>query len=967
MKTVFKSGKSKIYSLTFSGIFLIVIGLLLLTETHSASMNHKSEDLFSHALEKQAKEILDQMTLRQKIAQLFIIRANGEFLANDNRRFLNLKRLVEEHQVGGIIFFGGQLYNQAVLTNRLQEISPIPLWIAQDMEYGAAMRITDATRITPAMGVAATGNPHWAFEKGRITALEAKAVGVHQIYAPVVDVNNNPANPVINVRSFSEDPEIVSNYALAFIRGVQSQGLVATAKHFPGHGDTGTDSHLALPVIRHSMERMMETELIPFKRVIEAGVGSIMTAHIAFPNIGSDPRRPATLDSFFMTDLLQNELGFDGLIVTDALEMAGIANHYSPGNAAIEAIKAGADMILLSPDEMTAILQIERAVLRGELSEERINASVLKILRWKIDYGLFARPFTDIYKVSERVGTRHTQMVADEIARQSITLLRNRNSIIPVSPDRYPRVTLIAISNHRGGGTGAELHAAMSRFHPNVTLFNYDARTSQIELDEAINQARQASLVVIGSFLHLATGERLSFNREQQQFVNRVMSLNKPTALISFSSPYIVSEVPNADVHMLAWSMAGSQPEAAASALFGASAIDGRLPITIPGLYQRDSGISIPRAIIRRDTPESVGMSTVAMLEVDRIMNQSIADSVFPGGVVAVIRNGVLAWHEAYGYHDYDKRTLVRLNSIFDLASLTKPLATGLATMMLVEEGKLSLDDSVSKWFSEYASGDKARVTVEHLLRHTSGLPPFRTYIDKYKTRSAILNAIKNEPLLSVPGTTTTYSDLGYILLAEIIAQVSGMDFDQFLSRNIYGPLRMSDTGFNPSRRGNRVVSRTLPTEIDNTFRNKIIQAEVHDERAYFMGGVAGHAGLFSTARDLSVLMDMIMRGGNYSGRHFFHPSTLELFSQIDEKYNRALGFDLKSLDGFTTAGSLSSNNTFGHLGFTGTSFWIDPERNLAVVILTNRTYPQRGSSAGINRTRSSVMDAVIQAIIDEL
>lgn len=967
MTSALKKGSTKIYRITLSGAILILFSLLLLPPLNSKTNAPNTEDNFRDALEKQAQELLEQMTLRQKVAQLFIIRASGDFMADDNRRFLNLKRLVEEHQAGGIIFFGGQLYNQAVLTNRLQELSPIPLWIAQDMEYGAAMRITDATRITPAMGIAATGNPQWAFEKGRITALEAKAVGVHQIYAPVVDVNNNPANPVINVRSFSEDPEVVSNYALAFIRGVQSQGLVATAKHFPGHGDTNTDSHLALPVITHSLDRMRQTELIPFKRVIEAGVGSIMTAHIAFPNIGTNPRLPATLDSYFMTDLLQKELGFDGLIVTDALEMAGIANHFSPGDAAIRAVNAGADMILLSPDEMTAILQMERAVLRGELSEERINQSVLKILRWKIDYGLFARPFTDIYKISERVGTRHTQMIADEIARQSITLLRNRNNIVPIRPDRFPRVMVIAISNHRGGGTGAELLTAMNRYHPNITLFNYDSRTSQVELDEAINQARQASLVIIGSYLHLATGQRLSFDRPQQQFINRVMGLNKPTALVSFSSPYIVSEVPNADVHLLGWSMAGSQSEAVASALFGASDIDARLPITIPGMYARDSGISIPRSIIRRDTPETVGMSTVAMLEVDRIMNQAIADSIFPGGVVAVVRNGVLAWHEAYGYHTYDKRTNVSLNSIFDLASLTKPLATGIATMMLVEEGKISLNDRVSKWFPEYNSGDKSEVTIEHLLRHTSGLPPFRTYVDVHKTRSAILNAIKNEPLVNKPGTTTTYSDLGYILLAEIIAYVSGVEFDQYLARNVFGPMRLSDTGFKPSTRGNRVVNRTLPTETDNTFRNKTLRAEVHDERAYFMGGVAGHAGLFSTGRDLAVLMDMIMRGGNYAGRHFFHPSTLELFSRRDAAYTRALGFDLKSLNGFTTAGSLSSENTFGHLGFTGTSFWIDPERNLAVVILTNRTYPERGASTGINRTRASVMDAVIQAITDEL
>lgn len=967
MKSSFKNSPIKLYSIALSGVFTLLLILFSFPELNSNKGKIETKDAFRDALEKQASELLEQMTLRQKIAQLFIIRANGEYLAEDNRRFLNLKRLVEEHQVGGIIFFGGQLYNQAILTNKLQEISPVPLWIAQDMEYGAAMRITDATRITPAMGIAATGNTQWAFEKGRITALEARAVGVHQIYAPVVDVNNNPTNPVINVRSFSEDPEIVSNYALAFIRGVQSQGLVATAKHFPGHGDTDTDSHLSLPVIRHSMERMRQMELIPFKHVIDAGVGSIMTAHIDFPGIGSNPSVPATLDSYFMTDLLQNELGFEGLIVTDALEMAGIASHFSPGDAAIRAISAGADMILLSPDEITAILHIERAILRGELNEERINKSVLKILRWKIDYGLFQRPYSDIYKISERVGNLNSQSITDEIARQSITLLKNENNIIPIRPERFQRVLLIAISNHRGGGTGAELLSAMNRYHPNVSLFNYDARTSQIELDDAIRQASQSSLVIIGSYLHLATGQRLSFDSDQQKFISRVMELNKPTALVSFSSPYIVSEVPNADVHLLAWSMAGSQSEAVASALFGASSINGKLPITIPDLYTRNSGISINRSILRRDIPESAGMSTLRLLEIDRIMNQAIADSIFPGGVVAVVRSGQLIWNEAYGYHTYDKRAKVALNSIFDLASLTKPLAIGLATILLLEEGVISLDDKVSNWITEFNVSEKKQITIEHLLRHTSGLPPYRTYVDIYKSRSSILNAIKNEPLIDKPGNRTIYSDLGYILLGEIITKITGKKLDEYLANNIFVPLRLNDTGFNPSSRGNRVVNRTLPTEMDTTYRNKVLRAQVHDERAYYMGGVSGHAGLFSTARDLSILMDMIMQGGTYGGRHFFHRDTLDLFTRRDSIFPRALGFDLKSLDGFSTAGSMTSENTFGHLGFTGTSFWIDPKRDIAVIILTNRTYPHRGSSVGINRTRSAVMDTVIQSIINDI
>lgn len=963
-----KSSRSRIilFSVLVPGIILITTSISLFSfDSVFDKKQDRTEISWPEAL-NQADQILSGLTLRQKIGQLLVISAHGNYYANDHERLFQLRQMVDEHQVGGVIFFRGDIYNQAVLTNKLQEVSNIPLWIAQDMEYGAAMRVNESTRITPAMGVAATGDPRWAYEKGRITAIEARALGVHQVYAPVVDVNNNPANPVINVRSFSEDPETVSVFAEAFIRGVQEEGIMATAKHFPGHGDTGTDSHLALPVITHGYERLNSIELFPFRRTIDAGVKSIMSAHIAFPAIGTNPRLPATLDPRFITHILQDSLGFDGLIVTDALEMRGIANHFSPGEAVIAALNAGNDVMLLSPDELTAINEIERAVHSGRLEESRIDHSVRKILAYKIEHGLMDHKLVDVSAISSNVNIRAHQAIADEIARQSITLLRNRGDVLPIRPERYPRIMFIAISNHESGTTGRDFNRAMGTYHPGISFFNYDSRTSDRELDEMIASARQANLVIIGSYLHLATGARLSFNNTQRQFINRINALGKPTALVSFSSPYIVTEMPNADVHLLAWSMAGSQPDAAASALFGASEIQGRLPITIPGHYVRNHGITVPKIILRNDIPESVGLSAASLRNIDNIMNRAVADSVFPGGVVAVVRNGVLAYNRPFGYVNYDNLERVTATSMYDLASLTKPLATALSVMMLVDEGKLRLYMPVSNFFPEFRSGDRAGVTIEHLLAHTSGLPAFRTYVDTHKTRGALLNAIKNEPLLNKPGTTILYSDLGYILLGEIVAQVSGLSFDEYLSRNLFGPLRLHSTMFNPASRGARIRNRTVPTEIDTVFRNKAMRGEVHDERAYYLGGVAGHAGLFSTTGNLAVLMDLIMQGGAYGGREYIKPETMALFTERKAGHTRALGFDLKSLDGFTTAGSLSSDNTFGHLGFTGTSFWIDPERDLAVIILTNRTWPHRGTSAGINRVRSAIMDAAINAIIEQ-
>ncbi len=960
------SNKKNSRTLLISSISLLLIistaFFILRAEDPNRLTSTSVELLDDTSIDELVETVLNDLSLEEKIAQLISIRAFGDYYDSEHDTFRSLEYLITEHHIGGIIFFRGDHYNQATLTNRLQQVSKLPLWISQDMEFGAAMRVNNTTRITPAMGIAATGNTANAFEKGRITALEAKALGVHQIYAPVVDINNNPDNPVINIRSFSEDPQTVSDYSVEFIRGVQSTGLVATAKHFPGHGDTNTDSHIALPVIRHNLARLNEVELKPFRDVIDAGVKSIMTAHIAFPHIGSNPRLPATLDPRFMTTKLQETLGFEGLIVTDALEMQGISDFYSPGEAALMALQAGADILLLSPDEITAIHYIKIAIEEGEITEERIDHSVRKLLRLKAEQNLFYSRKVDVDAIPDLVHTLESRIIADNIARESITLLKNNRNIVPIDGSRFPKITLITLSNHREGNTGTPFNSAIRNYHSDVSFFNYDSRTSDSEINAMIRSAGNTDLIILGSFVHLQTGRAISFNRNQTNFINRLRQTGKPIVMISFSSPYILSELPQADVHMVSWAGPGSPPKALAEALFGATEINGKLPITIPGLYTKGSGLKIPQHIVRNDFPESAGVNGRELMNVDRIMNRAVLEEVFPGGVVAVIRDNKIIYEKAFGFLDYNKTRAVRTSDIYDLASLTKPIATVSAIMMLYDEGKIQLTDYVHTYFEEFKSEEKSAITIEHLLRHQSGLPPYRTYVDEHKTKSAIIGAVLNEPLIYTPGTETRYSDLGYILLGEIVEKLTGQSLNQYLRRNLFIPAGMTDASFNPSNRGNWVINRIPPTEIDTTFRNRTIKAHVHDERAYYMGGEAGHAGLFARARDVAIFSQIIMNNGYYNGKQFFKPETIELFTERGE-HIRALGFDLKSLDGFTTAGQLSSDATFGHLGFTGTSFWIDPENNVSVVLLTNRTYPHRTSANEMNRIRASVMDSVMEAI----
>lgn len=915
-------------------------------------------------LEMDTDSLINSMSLREKIGQLFIVPMNGTFRNNHDQQFLEWKRIISKYKVGGIIFMAGDIYGQVVMTQKLQELAELPLWISQDMEYGAAMRVQGTTRFTPAMGIAATGNPGNAFVKGQITAREAKALGVHQIYAPVLDVNNNPYNPVINVRSYSADPDLVTQYGEALIRGIESEGVLATAKHFPGHGDTSVDSHLALPVIRHDYSRLDSLELKPFRSAIQNGLRSVMTAHIAFPSISSNPEIPGTLDPEILNGILVDTLGFKGLVVTDGLEMSGITSRYSPGDAVVRALKAGADIMLISPDEMTAIYEVEKAVKRGGLSEERIDQSVQKILQLKKEHGLFESTEIDIHNLSRQIHTPEYRSAADRIARESITLLKNNERILPIRDMDYQRIVVVAVSDDQSGTTGHLLAREMRKYHADVTFHVLDRRTSDKEKQKILDDVNSSDLLVIGSFIFVRSHQPMQLSNEQRIFLHELENIDKPSVLIAFGNPYVLNELEGTDVHLLAWSGSTHQVQQTVPALFGGSKISGRLPVDIPGMYDIGAGLTIPHSGLRRDHPESVGMSTDSLMVLDEIMQSAIEDSVFPGGAIAVVKDGVIAWQKGYGYHDYNKTIPVQETDVFDLASLTKVTATTTAIMKLYEEGKLDLDEPVARFIPEFDNSEKRSITIRHLLLHTSGLPAFRIYVDRFQTRDEILHAIRNEPLENTPGEKYVYSDLGFILLGEIVEEISGLSLDRYMRKNFYYPMGMYAAHFNPSRLGTWMRRRIPPTEIDHIYGRDVVQGLAHDERAFFMDGIAGHAGLFASVRDLAAWAQLLLNKGTYAGNEYLQPETIDLFTGHRSNINhRGLGFDRKN-DCFSSAGTLTGMRTFGHLGFTGTSVWIDPDANLAVILLTNRTFPNRSFGIELRNIRPAVADAVMRSII---
>ncbi|SMO65030.1 glycoside hydrolase family 3 N-terminal domain-containing protein [Fodinibius sediminis] len=909
--------------------------------------------------------LLDEMTLREKIGQLFFIRARGYFKNVEDESYRALASKVKNYNLGGIVFFKGSIYGQAVLTNRLQELSDIPLWMTQDMEFGAAMRVEQTTRLTPAMGIAATQNPDYAYLAGKITAQEAKVLGVRQIFAPVLDVNNNPRNPVINVRSFSGNPDTVALYGQRFIDGVQSQRVVATAKHFPGHGDTDTDSHRALPVINHDYDRLKKVELAPFEQAINHGLQSVMSAHIAFPKISSNPQYPGTLDPSILNRILVDSLNFKGLVVTDGLEMRGISAHYSPGEAVTLALKAGADMMLLSLDEITAIQEVERAVERGEISEARIDRSVRKILEKKRQAGLFRDRKVDLEQLNVKIKSLENELIADEIARNSLTLLKNEGGILPITADKYPRVLVISVTDTDAEEKGTALVKEMRKYHPSVRHGVIYRDISSEDRSELTENVRWADLIVIGAHMYINSSGSSQFNLSQRRWLEQLPA-QTPKALITFGNPYAVKDLPAANVQLLAWDGSDHQLENTAPALFGASGISGRLPINIPGAYDMNEGISLPQSTIRYDLAEAAGLSGEKLYQVDQLMHEAIFDSTFPGGIVTVLKDGIVAYQKAFGYETYEKVNPVYNGDIYDLASLTKIIGTTTAMMKLVDEGRIALDDKVGDYFPEFEEGLKSQVTIQNLLLHNSGLPPFRIYVDELQTRHELVEAVKNEPLINDPGTTYKYSDLGFILMGEIVHEVTGKRLDEYMHETFYRPLGMRSTRFNPRKAGKWIVNRIPPTERDTIYRHKTVRAQAHDERAYYMDGVAGHAGLFSSGSDIATYAQMLINKGSYGGNQYISPSTVEQFTRRQsELNNRGYGFDRKSEEGLSTAGTLASDQSFGHTGFTGTSFWVDPQRDLAIIILTNRTYPYRSYGRDISKVRADVADAVISSIIE--
>ena len=920
------------------------------------------------------KETLGSLTLREAVAQLVFPWISGGYAAESDPELQELLAWVDEG-LGGVLISIGVPDAYAAKLNRLQARASVPLLVASDFENGGpGMRINHSyaipsllpqgggTSFPPTMAFGAAGDEELAFEYGRVTATEARAVGVHWLLAPVLDVNSNPENPVINTRAFGEHPETVGRLGAAFIRGARAGGALATAKHFPGHGDTRTDSHIELPVVAADRERLDRVELVPFRMAVEAGADAVMTAHVAVPEVLGD-ERPATMSPVFMDELLRGEMGFGGILFTDALRMGAITDGYGAGEAAVLALEAGSD-VLLAPDGVhTAIDAVAAAVSSGRLSRSRIDRSVRRLLEAKARLGLHRGALVDPAQVAAVVGAAAHRDAAARAAEASVTLVRDAAQALPLRPGTS--VLSVTYARQRdllaGRAFDAELRshlpsptASGGRRAPAFANARVGPETAWPVYDSLLRLARGFDAVIVSAYVPPVSGSgTMGLPAAPRTFVERLRRLDRgveaavgtapattgpSVVLVSFGSPYLISALPGVDTYLVAWGGREVSQLAAARAVAGTAGVRGRLPISIPPLYERGAGLDreavararardeladrpdplreagflpreggteaadtldratggpgrwrgaaeIPpcpegpprradgladhfcrmgRAVVspREADPARVGMSADSLDALDEHIVGALADSAASGAALAIVRRGRLARLRGYGRLDWDPAAPPATPaSLFDLASLTKVVGTTSAVVILAQRGLLDLDDPVAEHLPWWDGGDaaKARVTIRDLLYHRSGLPSYHPFFLEAEGREEYTDAIGALPLAHPPGERTRYSDIGPMVAAFVVEAASGMAFDDFLEAEIWRPLGMGDTGFLPD---SSLWDRVATTELDEGFRGLHIHGVPHDENAYAIGGVAGHAGLFGSARDLAVFAQAILDRG---------------------------------------------------------------------------------------------------------
>lgn len=974
-------------------ILLIFFFFLLAPGTHSAGNKPDPNHQCPYST-PWVDSVFHSLSLEERIAQLLMIRVHTD---RDEAYYDSIVNLVRDYNIGGAAFFRGTPTQQLLVTNRMQSQARTPLFIAMDAEWGPAMRLDSVDAFPRQMALGAVQDKDLIYEMGKEVGRQLERLGVHINFAPVIDVNNNADNPVINFRAFGEDRQEVTNRGLAYMHGMQDAGIIACAKHFPGHGDTNADSHHTLPLLEHPFEEIDSIHLYPFRKLIKQGLKSVMVAHLEMPSLEPEPELASTLSHNIVTKLLQMEMGFRGLIITDALDMRGVSDYFDPGELELRALIAGNDILLLPEDVHAAIQTIKNAILDGTIHEGLVNNKCRKILYHKEKAGLANFRYAPVDQLAEDLNTPLNKVLNKQLVEASLTVVRNQKELIPVRDLENKKIAALAI----GATPDNAFHRRLSKYS-DLSTYGIDKHHTPHRASEMITKLSDYDLVIVS--VH-----------DNSFFVSRDYGINGKTVglihsiarrqdviLSLFANPYSLAffedEILEVGAILVAYQEGDLFEAAAAEAIFNGLQVTGRLPVTAGKHIPRMTGIKTPEPTrIRFGLAEEAGITSQLLQRIDSLAERGIREKAYPGSQVAIIKDGIMIYNKAFGYHTYDSLKAVQKNDLYDLASVTKIAATTASVMRLYEQGRIDLDEGIANYLPLANDSELRDISIRNILAHQARLQPWIPFFletmdedgiylegiyddtesDDFPVKVAdglFLHREYRDSLFSKILTSELrenedyrYSDLGFILLAEVIHHVTGQSLDEFAKKSFYAPMGLSTMGYNPLQRFD--MTHIVPSEHDTLWRRQVVLGHVNDPAAAMLGGVSGHAGLFSNASDLAKLMYMMLDEGRYGGRQFFDPNTVQKFTTAPFAANdnrRGLGFDKPSLEPAESgpAARSASPMSFGHSGFTGTYVWADPMENLVFVFLSNRTYPSQTNRKIIEQNiRTDMMQEIYHAI----
>ncbi len=937
---------------------------------------------------KWVDSVYNTMTLKEKVGQLYMVQVMSNQTNAEKKAIVDL---VRQHHIGGIIYSNGGPVRQAKLNNELQLLSKVPMLIGMDAEWGLSMRLDSTYSFPWNMTLGAIKDNKLVEQTGRQIGEHCKRLGVHFNFAPVVDINTNPKNPIIGNRSFGEDRDNVTNKALAFMKGMQSAGVLANAKHFPGHGDTDTDSHKTLPTVNFSEKRIDSIELYPYKKLIKEGLSSVMVAHLNVPSLEPRDGYPSSLSKHIVTDILKDSLGFQGLIFTDALTMKGAADFDESGDIDLAAFKAGNDVMLMSEDVGVGVSKILNAYKKGEITEQRLAHSVKKILAAKYKVGLNNYEPIGLYNLTKDLNRLKDNVLYEELIENALTVSKNEKNLLPLTNLETKTIAYVKMGDDDGSVFLDELkkYTKVHQIEANV-------------LGELMTKLQPYNTVIIG--FHRSNEnpwKAHKFTNQQLVWLHEI-SRKHDVILDVFTKPYAlndISTISNIESIVVSYQNSKVAQQKSAQLIFGAIPAKGCLPVSISDYFKAGDGIVYDE--IKRlgyTIPERVGINSDKLKLIDSIANHAVNGKMTPGIQLLIARKGKVFYNKNFGKHTYKGKEKVAFNDIYDVASLTKILATLPLIMELEEKGIVSLNSKLSKLLPEYRTSNKANATIKQILSHYAQLKPWEPFYyhtidsitkkpsEKYyrKNKSkkfnievsknlflrsdyqdSIQKIIRESDLLS--RLRYRYSDFPYYILKKFIEKHYDKRLDELVQTHFYQSLGANYTMYNPYRKiSNKHI---VPTEIDDYYRYQKVHGYVHDMGAAMQDGIGGHAGVFSNANDVAKIMQMYLQKGFYGGKHYLKSETLDKFNTCyycEKNNRRGVGFDKPQLgDVGPTCGCLSMKS-FGHSGFTGTYTWADPKEDIVYVFLANRTYPNAGKNLLLRENiRTEIQRLIYEAIED--